>query len=72
MEWLLDRGVDWRLANQYGDTALAVAKKQGKVEVVAVLEAWIAEHGTAEEMAELQRQHKEEAEAEQLMQRELL
>ena len=56
VEWLLGRGADWRLTSKKGKTALDLAKKYSEAEAAAALEAWIAEHGTAEEAAELQRE----------------
>jgi hypothetical protein len=51
VEWLLARGADWRLTNGNGRTALDWAKGCGQAEAAAALEAWIAEHGSAEEAA---------------------
>ena len=51
VEWLLGRGADWRLTRHDGKTALDVAKEYGEAEAAAALEAWIAEHGSAEEAA---------------------
>ena len=42
--WLLARGADWRLTDRVGVTALNYAKRRGKAEAAAALEAWIAEH----------------------------
>jgi len=49
VEWLLGRGADWRLKSNGGQTALDCAKRNGEAEAAAALEAWIAEHGSAEE-----------------------
>ena len=59
VEWLLKRGADWRLTNNDGKTALDNANEDGEAEVAAALEAWIAEHGSAEEVAEMQRKEKQ-------------
>jgi len=59
VEWLLGRGADWRLTRKSGRTALGIAKGRGKAEAAAALETWITEHGSAEEIAEPQRQKKE-------------
>ena len=48
VEWLLKRGADWRLTNNDGKTALDNANEDGEAEVAAALEAWIAEHGSAD------------------------
>ena len=55
VEWLLGRGADWRATDCDRKTALDWAEGQGKAEAAAVLEAWIAEHGSAEEAAEMHR-----------------
>ena len=60
VEWLLSRGADWRLTRVDGKTALDYAKEGGTSEAVAALEAWIAEHGSAEEVAEMERQNKKQ------------
>ena len=60
VEWLLDHTADWRLKNNDGKTALDLAKEDGNSEAAVLLEAWIAEHGSAEEVAEIQRQEEEQ------------
>ena len=59
-------GADWRLTGKSGETALDCAKRRGKAEAAAALETWITEHGSAEEIAEPQRQKKETQKMEML------
>ena len=53
MQWLLERRADWRLTDEDGRTALAIAQEEGKAEAAAALEAWVMVHGTPEEKAEV-------------------
>jgi len=54
VEWLLANDADWRSKGALGRTALDSARAWGMTEAVPVLEEWIAEHGSADEVAELQ------------------
>eukprot|EP01046_Picozoa_sp_COSAG06_P035661 COSAG06_NODE_3852_length_4829_cov_3.475899_3_plen_163_part_00 len=54
LRWLLEQGADWRQATSgpgAGETALGLAKRNGKAEAASVLAAWVPEHGSAEEAA---------------------
>eukprot|EP01046_Picozoa_sp_COSAG06_P035662 COSAG06_NODE_3852_length_4829_cov_3.475899_4_plen_226_part_00 len=55
VRWLLEQGADWRLqatSGEYaGETALGIAKRNNEAEAASVLEAWVSEHGSAEEAA---------------------
>ena len=56
VQWLLEQGVDWRRqTDRLGRNALAIAWGYNKKGVAAVLEAWLTEHGTAEEQLEVAR-----------------
>ena len=57
LRWLLEQGADWRLQAtsgwNLGETALGIAKREGKAEAASVLAAWVSEHGSVEEAAEV-------------------
>jgi ankyrin repeat protein len=65
LRWLLEQGADWRLQATSGllagETALGIAKRKGQAEAASVLAAWVSEHGSAEEAAEVK--HRGEAHA---------
>jgi ankyrin repeat protein len=63
VDWLLQRGADWRRTSGGANdqTALALATASRKVDATRVLEHWILAHGNAAEKAPLEKRLKAEA-----------